>query len=66
MWKLICLLLLCSLSGCKSEQEKREDNKEYIETYRLYKVEFEGHTYIEDCVSGGIVHDPDCKCHGKD
>ena len=72
---LLVALVLCCISCEENQTEVRylgkENPKDEIPFKRITHFEYKGHKYIKfeglykDWV-GGVVHDPDCECFGKE
>jgi hypothetical protein len=63
----IYFVLLFGYSLYRCEEEKSKDvNLEKTAQGKTSKIEYQCHSYVVWSINsgGGIVHDPDCKCHG--
>ena len=73
---LLVALVLCCIS-CENNQTEvrylgKESPKDIIPFRRITHFEYKGHKYIKfgelagQSSIGGVVHDPDCECFGKE
>ena len=73
---LLVALVLCCIS-CENNQTEvrylgKESPKDIIPFRRITHFEYKGHKYIKfgelagQSSVGGVVHDPDCECFGKE
>ena len=73
---LLVALVLCCISCGNNQTEIRylgkESPKDIIPFSRITHFEYKGHKYIKfdelegQSSIGGVVHDPDCECFGKE
>ena len=72
---LIALVLFCT--SCEDHETEirylgKENPKDEIPFERITHFEYKGHKYIKfeemfgNAGVGGVVHDPDCECFGKE
>ena len=74
---LLVSLVLCCISCSEGHQTEvrylgKENPKDIIPFDRITHFEHKGHKYIKfeeldgNASVGGVVHDPDCECFGKE
>ena len=73
---LVALVLFCT--SCEEDRQTevrylgKENPKDEIPFKRVTHFEYKGHKYIKfnelagQSSVGGVVHDPDCECFGKE
>lgn len=59
------ILVLSGIAYIAKINYKPDPNLQKVEQGKASKIEYQGHSYVVWSINlgGGIVHDPDCKCH---
>lgn len=58
---------LIAIICCAKANYKPDPNLERVQQGKASKIVYQDHSYVVWSINlgGGIVHDPDCKCHFK-